>query len=107
MNSFIEGLRLYNIQAVWWRAEELNKQEEYRWQFRTVVSRATAYLPQLLEWALPFLDKNGVLYAYKLPGSDEIADGEKFLQKTPFAITAEAPYTLAGQERVILEIRRK
>ena len=106
-NGFIERLDLQGIRAVWGRAEELNRQAQYRGRFMTVVSRATAYLPQLLEWGLPFLHDNGALYAYKLPNRDEMADAEKFLRKTPFAVTAEMPYTLAGQERVIWEVRRK
>lgn len=55
MNHFIEGLGLTGIQAVQARAEEVARLPEYRQKFNFVISRATAYLPQILEWAEPFL----------------------------------------------------
>lgn len=46
-----------------------------------MVSRATAYLPQILEWAEPFLSPGGQIILYKLASPDELQDGKKMLKK--------------------------
>lgn len=81
MNYFIDGLGLSGIRAIQARAEEVAKLPEYKRQFDFVVSRATAYLPQILEWAEPFLAPGGQIILYKLASPDELTDGKKTFKK--------------------------
>ncbi len=55
MDHFIEGLNLQNITAIQARAEDLAKDGAYAGQYDFVVSRATAYMTEILTWAIPFL----------------------------------------------------
>ena len=103
MQEFVETLGLQGIMAIQARAEDLGHEEMYHGEFDFVVSRATAYLPQLIEWSLPFLRKKGIMLLYKLPSEEEIADGERVARHFGRKIE-RMPYVLAGQERVILKI---
>lgn len=107
MNHFIEWLGLTGIRAVQARAEEVAKLPEYKKQFDFVISRATAYLPQILEWAEPFLAPNGQIILYKLASPDEITDGEKMMRKLKLRLVAKEPYTIADQGRVFLIFERQ
>lgn len=69
------------IRAIQARAEEVAKLPEYKRQFDFVISRATAYLPQILEWAEPFLAKDGKIILYKLASPDELTEGKKTLKR--------------------------
>lgn len=71
-----------------------------------MISRATAYLPQILEWAEPFLAPEGQIILYKLASPDEIADGEKMMRKLKLRLVAKEPYKIADQERVFLIFER-
>jgi 16S rRNA (guanine527-N7)-methyltransferase len=55
VNKFIEKIDLKNIKAIQARAEELGHNPEHRGKYNMVVSRATAYLPTLLEYTIPLL----------------------------------------------------
>jgi 16S rRNA G527 N7-methylase RsmG len=55
MNHFIEELGLHGIRAIQERAEILAKDDTHRGQYDFVVSRATAYITDILSWAEPFL----------------------------------------------------
>jgi len=55
MNHFIEELGLHGIRAIQERAEILAKDDIHRGQYDFVVSRATAYITDILSWAEPFL----------------------------------------------------
>lgn len=57
MNHFVTELGLENIHAVQARAEDLAKLPEEKGQYDFVVSRATAYITDILSWAKPFLGK--------------------------------------------------
>lgn len=56
-DHFVAYLGLDDVWTVWARAEEAAKRPDMRNQFDWVVSRATAYMPQILEWAAPFVAK--------------------------------------------------
>lgn len=56
-DHFVAYLGLDDIWTVWSRAEEAAKRPDMRSGFDWVVSRATAYMPQILEWAAPFVAK--------------------------------------------------
>mgnify|MGYP003476357652 CR=1 FL=1 len=57
MNHFVEQLGLNDIHAIQERAETLAKDPRYAGQYDLVVSRATAYMTDILTWAEPFLSQ--------------------------------------------------
>lgn len=67
--------------------------------FDVVVSRATAYMPQILEWAAPFVKAGGVAILYKLPSEEELKDGIPAAKKLGFELAREHSYSFAGQDR--------
>ncbi|EKD66239.1 MAG: Ribosomal RNA small subunit methyltransferase G [uncultured bacterium (gcode 4)] len=102
VNEFSQKLDLKNCTWVWWRAEELSLNPEYRQQFDFVVSRATAYLPQIIERSLPFLKKWWKLIFYKLFNEKEIKDWEIILKKNWMKIENIFKYEIWDQERVLI-----
>lgn len=95
-------LGLSNAVAIRGRAEEAGKRPGHAGQYDFVVSRATAYLPRLLEWSTLFLKPGGMLYAYKLPSNEEMTDAERACRQLGFALSDRYDYTLAERERVVL-----
>jgi len=71
-----------------------------------VVSRATAYLPQILEWAEPFLSDHGQIILYKLASPDELTDGKHAMKKLKLRLVDTYDYQIGGQERVFLIFER-
>ena len=65
LNEVIKILGLKNISAVHSRIEDFANTEKCRENFDIVVSRAVSRLNVLCEYALPFLQINGQLIAYK------------------------------------------
>lgn len=57
MNHFVSELGLSDIVAIQERAEMLAKSPEHKESYDFVVSRATAYITDILTWANPFLKK--------------------------------------------------
>lgn len=106
MNHFIDSLGLTEIRAIQARAEEVAKLSEYKRQFDFVVSRATAYLPQILQWAEPFLSPNGQIILYKLASPDEFAEGKKTLKKLGLQLVGMEEYIIGEQKRVFLVFER-
>lgn len=106
MNHFIESLGLTGIRAIQARAEEAARLSEYRRRFDFVVSRATAYLPQILEWAEPFLAPDGRIILYKLASPDELSEGRKILKKLGLRLVEVDDYKIGDQERVFLIFER-
>lgn len=106
VNTFIETLWLQNIKAIQARAEELWHNPAYRWQYNMVVSRATAYLPTLLEYTIPLLKVWGIFVSYKLDNEDEIHEAEKALRFLNAEIIEIKNYELAGQKRIFLFIQK-
>lgn len=58
MNHFVSELGFTDISAIQERAEVLAKDPEHGGQYDFVVSRATAYMTDILTWATPFLRKD-------------------------------------------------
>jgi len=69
VDEFVSSLELNNVTTVWGRAEELT---EYNDQFDILVSRAVAYLPDLIEVSLPKIKPGGLLVFWKLNNNQEI-----------------------------------
>jgi len=105
-NDFIETLWLENITALTARSEELGHNPQHREQYDYVVSRATAYLPTLLEYCLPFLQFGGIFIAYKLDNDEEITESSKALEILGGEILEKKEYSLAGQNRILLIIQK-
>lgn len=102
VNEFCNELNLKNCNWIWWRAEELNKNLEHLKKFDFIVSRATAYLPQIIEWSSPFLKKWWKMIFYKLYNEEEIIQGEKFLKKIWMRIIDIKKYCISEQDRILI-----
>lgn len=100
MNYFIERLELKNIQSIQERAEILAKNPAFSGQFDFVVSRATAYITDILRWAKPFLRPNGKILLYKMPSNEEDRDRKKIIKKLSLRAEWELFYELGSKERV-------
>lgn len=106
IDDFAEKLDLTNVDTLVWRAEEIGQDPEHREQFDLVVSRATAYFPTLLEYALPLLKVGWVFAAYKLTDKEEFATIKKALSRLGGKIMKIKNYELDGQERSIVFIEK-
>ncbi len=106
VNNFIEKLELKNIKAIQARAEELWHSKEHRGKYNMVVSRATAYLPTLLEYTIPLLSVWWIFVSYKLDNDDEIKEAKKALHVLDAEIIAIKKYELAWQKRAFLFIQK-
>ncbi len=101
-DHFVRELGLSGISVEWGRAEEVAKRPNFGRSFDAVVSRATAYLPTILEWAIPFLRPGGRIFLYKTPSDEELADGLRFAESKALKRLPDYGYSLAGQDRKIL-----
>ena len=72
IDEFAEQLELSNVDTLNGRAEDLGQNLDYREQFDYVVSRATAFMPTLLEFTIPLLKVWGLFIAYKLNDKEEM-----------------------------------
>jgi 16S rRNA G527 N7-methylase RsmG len=81
MNHFVEKLELENITAIQERAEILAKDQRHAGQYDFVVSRATAYISDILAWSMPFLAPGGQILLYKMPSDEEKKDRMKIMKK--------------------------
>ncbi len=107
MNHFVSELWLDNIIAIQERAEILAKDPKHRAKYDFVISRATAYISDILTWAMPFLAPGGKIILYKMPSDEEKRDREKILKKLWLVLEGELKYGLGGKERVILVFKKK
>lgn len=73
MNALREiaaSLCLPNVHLLSGRAEELGRAEEHRESYDAATCRAVAELPVVLEYASPFLKRDGILAVYKTSSVD-------------------------------------
>ncbi|NUJ98131.1 16S rRNA (guanine(527)-N(7))-methyltransferase RsmG [Candidatus Gracilibacteria bacterium] len=103
---FVENLELENIKAIVGRAEEMRRKDEYKEKYDFLLSRAVAYFPKLLEYALPLVKKGGYFIAYKSNNPEELKEGEKILKKRKATIEKIEKYTLGDQERILIFVRK-
>lgn len=106
MSHFIENIGLTDIQAIQDRAESLAKNPDHKGKYDIVVSRATAYITDILFWSAPFLTKNGRIILYKMPGEDEHRDIGQACQKYRLKLIGELEYELAGKARILYVLGR-
>lgn len=107
MNHFVEELGLSGIRAIQERAEVLAKDPEHAGKYDFVVSRATAYITDILAWSVPFLKPDGRILLYKMPSDEEKQDRAKAMKKYGLVLDGELSYTLGGKERIIYVFGRK
>lgn len=75
-----EVLQISNVKAIHARAEEIGQDPQYREKYETVVSRAVAKLPLLLEYCMPLVKIGGIMLAYKGPeGKGELKEAARAL----------------------------
>jgi 16S rRNA (guanine527-N7)-methyltransferase len=104
----IEELDLYNVQVFHGRAEDYGQNEEFRNQFDFVVSRAVAELPILLEYCIPFTEKNGYFVSYKGPKyKEEIQQAENALKQLSAEVETIEKYEMndGEEERYLVFIK--
>lgn len=102
IDEFVEKLELKNVKTLNWRAEEIGQNIDYRESFDFVVSRATAYLPTLLEYVVPLLKVWWIFCAYKLEDKEELQASKKALSRLSTKILKVKNYRLAWQDRTII-----
>lgn len=108
--SFLEEvaqeLELKNVSFLHARAEDAAR-TELRASFDFVLTRALASLPTLLELTIPFLKKQGKLYAYK---GEKIFEEMESAKKALKALGAELgevhPYKILGDDHYIVEVKK-
>jgi 16S rRNA (guanine527-N7)-methyltransferase len=104
---FSNELNLKNITTVNSRAEEVWQNKKYREQFDFVTSRATAFLPVLIEYCLPLLKIWWIFCAYKLEDKEELKKSKKALIQLWAKILKVKNYEIDWQKRVIILIIKK
>ncbi|GMV65938.1 MAG: hypothetical protein AMXMBFR75_17350 [Candidatus Hinthialibacteria bacterium] len=87
-----------NIQTLTARSEEAAHDPGHRGCYQTVVTRAVAALPVLIELALPFLTDGGQLICWKSDLS-ELSTSSKALAELRGSISALHKYHLPGEEK--------
>lgn len=108
MSHFIEKLELDDITAIQERAEVLAKSPDHKGQYDIVVSRATAYMTEILTWAEPFLTKTGRIVLYKMPSDDEKQEIKRACNTLRLSLEGELEYELALKPRILYTfVRRK
>lgn len=125
VREFAESLELTNVTAQWGRVEDMRSasmKEERKhnkngivfmdWtpttsdRYDLIVTRATAYIDDLFTWIKPLLKSDGRAWLYKQASEEEWAEGQQLAQNRGFTLKKVLTYTLAEQERWILEIRK-
>ncbi|MFA6080441.1 MAG: 16S rRNA (guanine(527)-N(7))-methyltransferase RsmG [Candidatus Gracilibacteria bacterium] len=106
MNYFVQELGLQHISALQERAEILAKNRDYAGKYDYVVSRATAYMSDILPWSMPFLKRNGKIILYKIYSEEEQKDGEQMARKLGLILETVYQYELAGQTRCLYIFQR-
>ena len=107
IDEFALNLWLPNIQTVHARTEELGIDKNYRETFDFVVSRATAYFPTLLEYAIPLLKVWWIFIAYKMDNENEIFEWKVALIKLKSEIIYIKKYDLCWQKRSLIFVKKQ
>ncbi len=106
VDDFVEQLGLTNVDTLNGRAEEIWQNDDYRGQFDYVTSRATAYLPTLLEYVIPLLKIWGIFIAYKLEDKEELQSAKKAFARLGCKIMKVKNYTIWDQPRTFILIEK-
>ncbi len=106
IDEFVLKLWLKNIVTLNWRCEELWKDLKYRETFDYVLSRATAFMPTLIEYTIPFLKVWWIFVAYKLDDKEELNSSKKALNRLWAKILKVKNYKIWEQKRTLVFIEK-
>lgn len=106
VDDFAQTLWLHNVKTLKTRAEEIGQDPKYRASFTHCVSRATAFLPVLLEYVIPILKVGWIFVAYKLEDKEELKASKKALSRLSAKILKVKNYTIDGQKRTFIFIEK-
>lgn len=106
VSEFIQDLAITNASATQSRFEDMGQDSIHRASFDFVVSRATAFLPVLLEYSIPLLKVGWILCAYKLDDKEEFKSSKKAISQLWAKIMHIKNYTIWDQKRVIIFIEK-
>ena len=108
LNNTIKLLDLSNTLAVHGRFEMIGKLPKYRECFDTVLARAVADLPVLLEYSLPFVKQGGSFLAMKGKNAlKELDNSQKALEILGGQVDEIIDYTLpSGDERHLIIVKK-
>jgi len=107
--EFANQLNLSNVTGIADRLETIGKNKRYREQFDTVIARALAPLPILLELALPLVKTGGIFVAMKGPNYlEELIRSVNAMKKMEIERPAIKTYKLPDQmgERYLLIFKK-
>lgn len=108
LKELIQKLHLENADAVSARVEDLAKDQAYRAKYDAVVTRAVAPLNVLLEYGVPFLKKDGLLFAYKGPkGDEELKDAQRALKELHTIHTKTYHYSIGDAALSIMVFKKR
>lgn len=105
-NEFCDNLWLINTKWLAGRAEEIWHDRNQREQYDFVVSRAMAYFPTLLEFALPLVKVWWYFIAYKLDNFEEIEIWKKALKELGWEIEKIEKYEIEWQTRILVFVKK-
>ncbi len=106
IDEFALQLWLPNVETIHSRFEDLWHDKEYRESFDFVVSRATAYFPTLLEYAIPLLKVWWIFIAYKMDNENELIEWDVALIKLKSEVVYIKKYELWWQKRSLVIVRK-
>ncbi len=106
VEGFATKLWLKNITTLNSRAEIIWQDPKHREKYDYVVSRATAFLPVLLEYTIPLLKVWWIFAAYKLHDKEELRSAKKALSRLSAKIMKVKNYEIDGQRRTIILIEK-
>lgn len=105
LEEVIAILGIKNAKAANGRAEILNKERHYREKYDVALARGVTLLPKLAEYALPFLNKEGVFIAQKKSNS-EASQSKDEIEKLGGKIQKIIPIhvvSLSNRELVVIK----
>ncbi len=105
-DSFVSTLKLVNTRTIYDRAEQAAMSTAHAHAYDVVVSKATAYLPLMLEWSEMFLRAKGKIIMYKTPSDSEMQAGAVVAERLKLRLLQQHSYSLGGQLRKILVYTR-
>ena len=107
LDILIKKLELKEVYTYCKRAEDLGKKEDFRETFDIILARGLASLPVLLEYAMPFLNKEGILIAQKgKKYQEEIRLSSNALKVLGGKIKDIKPVDLLGESKKLIIIEK-
>lgn len=92
VESFIENLKLKNVNCIWARGELLSKDNSYIEKYSLVTVRAVGYASDVLPMCIPFIKDDGYIALYKSFSEKEHEDGIKVASRLGFSLHEEHRY---------------